>query len=207
MPEIAVSTCAAQMYPVYRLEGRHAELELLVSEQLAALPEVARRAYRGVLALDQGFTSEAREQLRWLIDQDFRRIPRDWFRMLALARLAELCTGLGDLACARWVYERLAPFAGQLFTIGSTVCEGSIDRYLGMLAATLGEHAQAEQHFSAALASNERLSAVPWLMRTRECFAWALRATGESERARQLESQASEVRAARGYLRRASAGA
>jgi hypothetical protein len=186
------------------------QLELVVAEELQLLPEVARRAYGGVLALDQGQHEHAHTQLRWLTAEEFRRVPRDWFRMLVLARLAELAAGLAELAAARWAYERLKPFSGQLFTIGSTVCEGSIDRYLGMLAATLGEHDQAARHFEQALAQNERLDALPWLVCTRESYARALRAAGGSERverADELEQQASEVRLSRGWAARLVAGA
>ena len=60
----------------------------------------------------------------------------------------------------------------------TTVCCGSAARYLGMLAATLGDWAAAEEHFAAALAMDEQLQAWPWLAHTKYEFALMLRARG-----------------------------
>jgi serine/threonine protein kinase/tetratricopeptide (TPR) repeat protein len=202
MPEIAVSACGAQLYPLYRLQGRTPELELVVLEQLAVLPELPRRAYRAVLSLDRGQRAEARAELDWLAEGDFARLSRDWFRLLVLVRASELCAGLGDALRARRVYGELAPYAGQLFTLGSTVCEGSMERFLGMLASTSGEHDQAALHFERALAQNERLGARPWLARTRLAFAAALRARGAAAdlaRASELDQQAHDAARLHGY--------
>jgi serine/threonine protein kinase/tetratricopeptide (TPR) repeat protein len=202
MPEIAVSACGAQLYPLYRLQGRRAELELVVLEQLAPLPELPRRAYRAGLALDRGDLAEARAELDWLAADDFARLSRDWFRLIVLVRVCELCAGLGDAKRARRAYDELAPYAGQLFTLGSTVCEGSLERFLGLAATALGEHERAAQHFESALAQNERLGARPWLARTRLAYAALLRArgaSGDAERAAELERLVREAALAHGY--------
>jgi hypothetical protein len=60
----------------------------------------------------------------------------------------------------------------------TTVCCGSAGRYLGMLAATLGDWTAAEEHFATALAMDERLGAWPWLAHTKHEFALMLRRRG-----------------------------
>jgi DNA-binding CsgD family transcriptional regulator len=45
-------------------------------------------------------------------------------------------------------------------------CYGAADRYLGMLAATLGEAERAEEHFERALELNRRMGAATWLAHT-----------------------------------------
>ena len=45
-------------------------------------------------------------------------------------------------------------------------CYGAADRYLGMLAATLGEWDRAEEHFERAIELNRRMGAGTWLAHT-----------------------------------------
>jgi len=72
------------------------------------------------------------------------------------------------------------------------VCCGSVARYLGMLATTLGDWVAAEEHFSAALRLDERLQAWPWLAHTKHEFALMLRARGR----RRDQGRAAELIAA-----------
>ena len=70
---------------------------------------------------------------------------------------------------------------------------GAVDRYLGMLAATLGRDADAERHFEAGIAVNEKLGAVPFAAHTQADLAALLRrrgAPGDVERAAGLERSA-----------------
>ena len=65
------------------------------------------------------------------------------------------------------VYPELEPLAGSNVMIGHLVaCYGAADRYLGMLAATLGERERAEEHFERALELNRRMGASTWLAHT-----------------------------------------
>ena len=58
------------------------------------------------------------------------------------------------------------------------MCYGAASRYLGMLAATLGEFDKAEAHFEHALEMNERMGARPWLAHTKAEYALLLRRRG-----------------------------
>jgi tetratricopeptide (TPR) repeat protein len=70
---------------------------------------------------------------------------------------AEICTQLADRERAALVYDQLYPYADHnIFALNSDHLCGSAQRYLGLLATTLGRWEAAEQHFQAAIATNER---------------------------------------------------
>src|SRR4051812_12014314 len=74
---------------------------------------------------------------------------------------------LGDEVVAALVYPELEPLAGANVTIGHLVsCYGAADRYLGMLATTLGEWDRAEEHFERGMGLNRTMGADTWLART-----------------------------------------
>ena len=79
-------------------------------------------------------------------------------------------------------------------------CYGAADRYLGMLAATLGESDLAGQHFERALDLNRRMGARTWLAHTAYEYARLLLADrrGDRERGRLLLGEARELAAAIG---------
>jgi DNA-binding CsgD family transcriptional regulator len=94
---------------------------------------------------------------------------------------------------AALLYPELEPLAGENVMIGHLVaCYGAADRYLGMLAATLGEAERAEQHFERALELNRRMGAQTWVAHTAYEYARFLLADGRGEprRAEALFAQA-----------------
>ena len=71
--------------------------------------------------------------------------------------LGDACALVGDEALASVLYPELAPFSGGTIVIGHGVaCYGAADRYLGLLAATLGDHERAVEHFEQALGRQPR---------------------------------------------------
>jgi len=96
---------------------------------------------------------------------------------------------------ARELYPLLLPYAGQNIVLGasSQACLGSADRYLGLLAATLGDGDAAERHYLAAIALNERMGARPVVACTQHEYARLLQyrsQPGDRARARLLIEQA-----------------
>ncbi len=69
-------------------------------------------------------------------------------------------------------------------------CYGSADRYLGMLAATLGDPERSTRHFEAALDLNLRMGAMTWLAHTAFEYGRMLLHDGEGERAAALLAEA-----------------
>src|SRR5258708_14976806 len=71
---------------------------------------------------------------------------------------------VGDGGAAELGYPQLEPFSGTNVMIGHLVsCYGSADRYLGMLAATLGRFDRAYEHFERAIELNSEMGAQTWL--------------------------------------------
>ncbi len=72
-------------------------------------------------------------------------------------------------------------------------CYGAADRYLGMLAATLGEPERAEAHFEVAMELNRRMGAATWLAHTAYEYARLLLAREQGDRAAALLGEATEL--------------
>ena len=166
-----------QMFSVRRERGRLAELAPVV-RVLAADPDRSGPWRPGLVALlaELGMEAEARRELDRLARRRPRPVPG-----VALARLARLPhrrrRGARRREVAALVYPELAPFAGGNVMIGHLVsCYGAADRYLGMLAATLGEDELAAAHFERALELNRAMGAGTWLAHTAYEFGRFLRA-------------------------------
>jgi DNA-binding CsgD family transcriptional regulator len=92
------------------------------------------------------------------------------------------------------LYPELAPLSGGNVVIGHVVaCFGAVDRYLGMLAATLGQWERAEDHFERAMILNRRMGADTWLARTAYEYGRMLLARGEADRAAALFGEADRI--------------
>jgi eukaryotic-like serine/threonine-protein kinase len=90
----------------------------------------------------------------------------------ALVHLAEAAHLVNDVEAAERLYELLEPVSRFAATVGgSFMTVGSIGYYSGLLATTLSRWNLAERHFETAIATNERLAARPFMMRTN--IAWA----------------------------------
>jgi DNA-binding CsgD family transcriptional regulator len=75
-------------------------------------------------------------------------------------------------------------------------CYGAADRYLGMLAATLGDHERAVQHFERALAINRQMGATTWVANTLYAYGRTLRmrgGSGDDAKASELLSEAATM--------------
>lgn len=154
---------------VVRLEqGRIADLEPVLRDFAQRFPNVPTwRANLALFHAELGRTAEARELLAALADDDFRMLTRPLLGIVSLVLLGETCALLGDAPRARALYDVLAPYAPRTVMVGAgVVCLGSLDLYLGRLAAAFGGESAARRHLEAALAMNERLGALPWI-------AWA----------------------------------
>ena len=149
-----------QMFSVRRERGRLAELAPVV-RVLAADPDRSGPWRPGLVAVlaELGMEAEARRELDRLLADGL-----DPFRaslwLASLVYLTDAAAALGDEDVAELVYPELAPFAGANVMIGHLVsCYGAADRYLGMLAATLGEDELAAEHFERALELNRAMGA------------------------------------------------
>jgi DNA-binding CsgD family transcriptional regulator/tetratricopeptide (TPR) repeat protein len=181
----ASGTYGIQMFGVRREQGRLAELapavRILAGEADREGPW--RPGLVAVLA-ELGMEREARRELSRLVAEgidDYRASL--W--LATLTYLTDACAAVGDEAMAAIVYPELEPLAGTNVMIGHLVaCYGSADRYLGMLAATLGEPGRAEQHFERAREQNGRMGASTWEAHTAYEYGRFLLGRGPETRGR-----------------------
>ncbi len=128
------------------------------------------RTWRAALALvlaRDGKLDLAAEELRRVTDHGLGELVRDAGRLQPLATLAEVAWMVGDGHRAAMVGSLLEPFADQLVVGGrALVCQGSVARACGMVAAATYRWDEAQRHFQAALAVHRRIGALPLLART-----------------------------------------
>ena len=185
-----------QMFSIRREQGRLAELapvtRILAGE---ARREGPWRPGLVALLVELGMEDEARRELSLVVDQGLDRF-RESLWIASLTYLADAAAALGDQATAGLVYPELEPLAGANVMIGHLVgCYGAVDRYLGMLATTLGEWERAEAHFAVAMDLNRRMGAETWLAHTAYEYARLLleRPSADRAGAARLLAEAAEL--------------
>jgi DNA-binding CsgD family transcriptional regulator/transcriptional regulator with XRE-family HTH domain len=187
-------------YQIFREQDRLHELEGLVTDRITEISgstAFTDRAVNAQLALIHAFTianqkspasSRDRQHVVAEINALLDAVISDTHygsrphAMFALVHLAEAIELLDMYDSAARLYEVLIIDAKFVATIGgSFMCVGSIAHYCGILACMLGRWDEAEQHFEAALAMNERMQARPFAARTRYWWARMLLQRGKAE--------------------------
>ncbi|HYI19777.1 MAG TPA: LuxR C-terminal-related transcriptional regulator, partial [Solirubrobacteraceae bacterium] len=183
-----------QMFSIRREQGRLAELAPVV-RVLAAKPDRDGPWRPGLVAVlaELGMEHEARRELRRLVADGLEPLRASlWLTSLVL--LTDAAAALGDAETAALVYPELEQFAGANVMVGHLVsCYGAADRYLGLLAAVLGDGPRAEAHFEDALTLNRDMGAVTWEAHTAYEYGRFLLASRERERAGALLADASAL--------------
>jgi hypothetical protein len=88
------------------------------------------------------------------------------------------------------------PFSGRHAIGHAEGSVGAVDRYLGLLAATIGQLDDAERHFSEAIRLNEQMGARPWVAHSQDDLARLLllrNQDGDRSRADTLQLEALET--------------
>ena len=160
-------TAGIQLYVLRREQGRFAEIEPMLrgmAEQNASMP-----AFRAALAhfcAEAGRVDEARSELEAVARAGFATFPRDANWLSMMGELVQVVAVLGDAPRAAELYDLLAPFGEQVVVTGvGDLCEGSVARQLGVLAATVGRFDEAHRHFVRGFAIDERVGARPYFAR------------------------------------------
>jgi ATP/maltotriose-dependent transcriptional regulator MalT len=174
-----------QMFSTRREQGRLAELAPVI--RILAGGDDRRGPWGpgfAVILAELGMEAEARRELARLAGEGLEPY-RESLWLASLTYLADAASMLDDEATAALVYPELAPFGTTNVMIGHLVsCYGSADRYLGMLAATLGDTERAEEHFERAIDSNGRMGASTWLAHTAYGYGRLLLARRGADRSR-----------------------
>jgi hypothetical protein len=189
-----VSSARMHRYLLRREQDRGAEEESSVRASVDEFPWYP--LHRGSLACllaDAGRREEARAIFDELAVDAFRALYPDSEWLLGMALASQACAALEDAQAAAILYPQLLPFEGGHAIGQAEGSLGAVDRYLGMLAATLGNNADAERHLEAGIAVNEKLGAWPWVAHTQADLAQLLRRRGaqsDLQRATDLERRA-----------------
>jgi DNA-binding SARP family transcriptional activator len=182
----------AQVVALRRREHRLADFVSTVqaaSEQLPAL--MAWRTVLPLAHLAAGKLREAVEEFEWLADDHFSRVPEDMFWFTSVCVLAETCARIRDTSRATELYDMLLPYKDRNVQVTRAACWGSCERFLGLLAASLGNWPAASDHFEAAIAKNIAggvAGAVSIVKRDYAEMLFARRADGDLETAMDLYS-------------------
>jgi DNA-binding SARP family transcriptional activator/DNA-binding CsgD family transcriptional regulator/tetratricopeptide (TPR) repeat protein len=106
------------------------------------------------------------ERVRQIVSRWFAPPPRSWTWMQPLAYWAQVATALG-IPDPAWLYDQLAPHAGQLALVGMvTDGGGAVDSLLAGLALRLDRLDEAAEHAQAGLALETRVGSQIWINRT-----------------------------------------
>jgi hypothetical protein len=185
-----VSTGRIHRFLLRREQGRVAEEEASVRASVDEFPWYPyHRAALVCLLLDLSRTGEAQAAFDELARNRFEALYRDCEWLLGVSLASEACSELADTASAEVLYAQLQPFAGRHAVAHAEGSLGVVDRYLGLLATTLGRLDDAERHFSEAIRLNEKMGATPWTAHVQADFARMLvrrNAPGDDSRAREF---------------------
>ncbi len=189
----ASGTHGILMFGVRREQGRLAELAPVI--RILAGGDEREGPWRPGLAVvlaELGMEREAKRELARIAAEGIDGYQASLW-LATLTYLADACAAVDDEGIAAIVYPELKPLAGTNVMIGHLVaCYGAADRYLGMLAATLGEPQRAEEHFEQAMEQNKRMGASTWVAHTAYEYGRFLlgRGRGARDRAQALLGEA-----------------
>ncbi len=158
----------------------------------------------GLLALytELGITPGMTRALHHLMDRDLgvHRDEAQW--PMELVFMIEGALAVGDTESVRTLRPFVAEYAGMNIFCGTLLATfGSADRYLGRIAAFLGESATAEHHFVTAAAMDRHMRSTVHTAETLAHHARFLAAVGESSRARLMAQDARALAAPIGHRR------
>ncbi|WP_437526961.1 AAA family ATPase [Sorangium sp. So ce726] len=114
-----------------------------------------------------------REQVRRDLEgvtRDLRHFPEDAHLLLCFVFLTELAVALGNVDCARAVYDRLHPHGDGHVSV-SSLYWGPVAFHLGRLAEVGGDHPRAREHYDHALVESERAESRPWQLQVQRAHA------------------------------------
>ena len=190
-----------QMFGLRREQARLAELapvvRLLAGEPRSGpwLPGMA------ALLTELGMHEEAQARLEPLRREGLGRL-RESLWVASLTYLADAYAVLPGDSLAIEVYEQLLPLRGTNAMVGHLVSFlGAVDRYLGVLAAAVGEWDTAASHLEDALAQNRTMGATTWVAHTLHQYTRVLYlrdGPGDRERAAELAVEAGRLARAHG---------
>ena len=142
------------------------------AEQMAARltqPDHPSIPHLAAPAAALGFTQRGDlERARQITSRWFAPPPRSWVWMQPIAYWAQVATALG-IPDPAWLYDQLAPHAGELAIVGvAGDSGGATDSLLAGLAWRLGRLDEASERAQAGLELETRVGSQIWINRTKD---------------------------------------
>jgi DNA-binding SARP family transcriptional activator len=174
---------AVQLFAICYEQDRLDEIRPAVEAWSSESNRPAWKIGYAVLLAGSGEFDAARALIAPFLEAGMAKVvPPDELYFLCLAAAATTIVAIGEPEHAPALYELLAPHASRVVvTAEGALCWGSVHRFLGPLAALIGNTERAGVHFEASMAVHERLGARPFLARDRLAYAQMLRARGGDE--------------------------
>jgi class 3 adenylate cyclase/tetratricopeptide (TPR) repeat protein len=196
----AVFAYAAALQQARIFQGRAQETIEMMVQSVSAYPAIA--AWRAGLAstlghLDRGV--EAAKILEQAASDRFEHIASNSATLTALALYADAAFETGSSGPASILYELIEPWTDQIIWNG-VIGYGHARMWLGLLAACIGDHEQADQHLALACDFQEAHGLLLWAARAHVGWAQALAARGNAARAREHAARALELSREHGFV-------
>jgi tetratricopeptide (TPR) repeat protein len=118
--------------------------------------------------------------------------------LTALALYADAAAQTGSSGPASILYELIEPWADQIVWNG-IIGYGHARMWLGLLAACMGDHEQADEHLEFACDFQETNGLLLWAARAHLGWAQALAGRGDATRGREHAARALELSCEHGY--------
>jgi len=196
----AVFTYAAALTQAGVYQGRGGEVIEMMEQSVSAYPAIA--AWRAGLAsvlcwLDR--RAEAAKILEQAASDRFDHIASNSATLSALVLYADAAVLTDSSGPASILYELIEPWADQVVWNG-LIGYGHARMWLGLLAACMGDHEQADQHLAFACDFQETNGLLLWAARAHLGWAEALDGRGgDAARAREHAARALELSQQHGY--------
>jgi class 3 adenylate cyclase len=140
----------------------------------------------------------ARKLLRDAVESGLEQVGWDTRRLVALSFYADAASRLGNADAAALVHELMSPWDDQVIW-GGAQAYGHVRLWLGVAAATMGDHGQADEHFAFACRFHDDNGVMLWSARSHLGWAEAFSARGERTQAHQHAARALDLARANGY--------
>ena len=187
----ALAFYAGQLINIRFEQGRLAELEPLIAQQVEANPGIP--AFRGALVLarsEAGMREQALDVLAVDAATDFSEMAYDSNWLAGIAIYAQAVGTLEEPDAAAKLHRLLAPWHDHVAFNSATVW-GLVERLLGNLDRVLGRYDDSERALVHAAERHEQMGTPIWLARNRVDLAQLLVDRGvQSDRSQRLLEQA-----------------
>ncbi len=195
----AVMIYGAQLAFARCYQGRGEEIIAMLEQSVSAWPRIGafRAGAASVLSwLDR--RAEAAAILETATADRFEDVLHGSTTLATLALYADAAAQTADAGAASILYELIEPSSGQI-AWSYTQGYGHARMWLGLLAAVLEEHEQADEHLAFACKFQETNGMPLWAARAHLGWAEALTARSETARAREHAARAFELSREHGY--------